>query len=339
VEVWRSEPGLELSDVVDLDVDSKGVVFVADPITLTVTAIAPGGGTQRVIGRKGAGPGEFHGLGSVQSGPADTLFVFDNNLRRLSAFAPDADTAAYVRIIATYSRGAPQQAYRTAVGSRTLVTSMPPFQAAEGAGQAAGRQLVARLLGSDGSVDRDSLVVGIGSSNLFLRSGEMISVGTNVFGRQPLLRFSRTDRVFYARSDSTAVDVYALDGSVVRRCAFSSPPVEVTKGDLAREQDRTSRRLRPVLADSMPASWPPIGDLVVDDVDGAWFGLRGPGGTVTRWVHCDSTGRFSGEVTFPADVTLAAARDGLLYAVVLDEDQVPSVRAYRIDGTSTVRDD
>jgi hypothetical protein len=31
VEVWRSEPGLELSYVVDLDVDSKGIVFVADP--------------------------------------------------------------------------------------------------------------------------------------------------------------------------------------------------------------------------------------------------------------------------------------------------------------------
>lgn len=336
-EAWRSGPEIEFSYISDVDVDSKGFVYVADPVALKVTVISPDGTPARSIGRKGAGPAEFEGIGSIQAGRGDTLFVFDNNLRRFSAFAPGEDTVAYTTRIAEFAGGAPQRAYRSSTGSRMVVMSMPAFQAGASDAQGAGRRLVARVLRADGSVERDSLLTGVATSNLFIRNGAMISVGTNAFGRQPIFRFTRSDRLVYARSDSTVIQVTNLDGGSARRCAFSTVPVPVTSSDVDREQELTIKRLRQVLVDSVPAAWPAMVDLVVDEADGVWFGLRGSGGAADKWVLCDKEGRFTGTVKLPPTVTPVAVRGGLMYAVARDEDEVPSIRAYRLANSPTIR--
>lgn len=335
--VWESDQDVLFTFVSDLDVDRKGAVYVADPVARVVTVLSPAGERLRSIGRKGAGPGEFEGIGSIQVGAGDTLFVFDNILRRLSAFRPQDDSVVYSRRVAEQSAGAPQRAYRVRSGQQIVATFMPPFRADLGNGQAGQRRLVVRVLDADGSVERDSLLIGVGNSNLFMRSGSLISVGTNAFGRQPIVRLSTSDHLFYARSDSAVVTVVGLDGRATRRCAFRANPVEVTPDDLAREQTLTSRRLQSVLADSMPAAWPTLRDIVVDDRDGVWFGVTGEGGRVDRWVLCDREGVFRGSLKLPPNVMLAAVRDNLLFGVAQDENQVPTIHLYRFKRASRTR--
>ena len=335
--VWESAEDVRLTYVLDLDVDHEGAVYVADPMERLVTVLSPAGERLRSIGRKGAGPGEFEGIGSIQVGAGDTLFVFDNILRRLTAFRPQDDSVVYSRRVAEHGTGAPQRAFRVRSGQQIVATYMPPFRADQGDGQAGQRHLVVRVLSADGSVERDTLLTGVGNSNLFLRSGELISVGTNAFGRQPIVRLSATDHLFYVRTDSSVVTVVGLDGRATRRCAFRADPVKVTPDDLAREQALTSRRLKPVLADSMPAAWPTLRDIVVDDRDGVWFGVTGEGGRVDRWVLCDREGVFRGSLKLPPNVMLAAVRDSLLFGVAQDENQVPTIHLYRFERTSGTR--
>lgn len=327
--VWESGGDALLSYVSEIEINSHAFVYVADPVAMAISVFSPDGRLLRSIGRKGAGPGEFRGIGSIQIGAGDTLFVFDNILRRLTAFRPEDDSVVYSRRIAEQARSTPQRAYRARSGPQLVATFMPPFRAEGGDGQVLRRELVVRVLGPEGSIERDSLLVGVGTSNLFTSKGSSIWVGTNAFGRQPIVRFSVSDQVFYARSDSAVVTVVGLDGRAVRRCALTAAPVMVTRADLARQKTRMSRQLRPVLEDSMPAFWPVLGDFVVDDRDGVWFGLTGAEGRMNRWVLCDRDGVFRGSVSLPLDVILAAVRDSILYGIARDEDQVPTIHAYR----------
>lgn len=328
--LWQTDAEASFSYIIDLDVDRHGAVYVADAAPFSVTVISPHGRVLRTIGRPGAGPGEFRGIGSVQAGEGDTLFVFDNVLQRINAFRSGDDSVVYSRTVTNQGSGSPERVYRIGATSQLLATYMAPVRAQASDAQFADRRMVVRVLGTEGTLVRDSLLTGIGRSNLFRRMGSMISVGTNVFGRQPIVRFSAGKRVVYARTDTVAVTVVALDGSAARRCAMTTSPVPVRPDDLARERERTSARLRDVLSDSMPVAWPPLADVVVDEHDGVWLGLTGAGGQPDRWVWCDVDGVVRGTVRFPADMRLAAVRANHLYTIGSDENQVPSVYAFRL---------
>ncbi len=328
-QLWTSDEDALFTYISHLDVDQNGTVFVADASALTVSVLSSGGELLRTIGRKGSGPGEFQGIGSIQIGAGDTLFVFDPMLQRLTAFRPHDDSTVYTRHVAGRGTGAPQRAYRIRSGPQIIATYMPPFQAGASDDRTFERRLLVRLLEPDGTIERDSLLVGMGSSNLFRRVKSLISVGTNAFGRQPLVHVSSSDHLYYARTDSVGVTVMELDGSTTRRCALATDPVKVRPEDLRREQELTSPRLRDVLADSMPDVWPPLAGMVIDEKDGVWLGLTGDGGRADRWVLCDRNGVVRGTVRLPAGVTLAAVQGDLLYGTARDEDQVPFIQAYR----------
>ena len=61
---------------------------MAQPNDYNVRVYDASGKLVRIIGRKGGGPGEFEGIGSIGF-RADTLFVSDGRLRRTSLFALD----------------------------------------------------------------------------------------------------------------------------------------------------------------------------------------------------------------------------------------------------------
>ncbi len=69
--------------------DSRGRIYVADVGQSHVTVFDSAGSFVRTIGRRGSGPGEFHQPMQLGIDNADTLFVYDVGLRRLTKFSPD----------------------------------------------------------------------------------------------------------------------------------------------------------------------------------------------------------------------------------------------------------
>ena len=83
-----SEPDLYLTSVYDLDVDSRGRVFLVDWPAGGITVLTPDLAYLQTVGREGEGPGEFV-TKEVQILPGDTLLVYDSSLGRISLFDPD----------------------------------------------------------------------------------------------------------------------------------------------------------------------------------------------------------------------------------------------------------
>jgi hypothetical protein len=69
--------------------DAKLRLYVADELSHEVRVFEPNGRLVRVIGREGRGPGEFEAPWTVAVDPTDSLWVWDDALRRFSVFSPD----------------------------------------------------------------------------------------------------------------------------------------------------------------------------------------------------------------------------------------------------------
>ena len=83
-----SEPDLFLTSISDVDVDSRGRVFLVDRALDGITVVTPELSLLRTVGREGEGPGEFRFM-EVQILPGDTLLVYDFGLGRITLFDPE----------------------------------------------------------------------------------------------------------------------------------------------------------------------------------------------------------------------------------------------------------
>lgn len=77
--------------------DSGGRFLVVGAYGTVIKVFGPDGRFQGLIGRKGGGPGEFGGIGTLMIDAHDSVHVFDHTNHRYSVFSP---SHAYVRSIA-----------------------------------------------------------------------------------------------------------------------------------------------------------------------------------------------------------------------------------------------
>ena len=87
--------------------DNSGRIFVGDEQDSKINVFSKDGRLRQTIGRWGQGPGEFEELGSLHVGPGDTLYVFDFQLERISAYEPDSLKLAYEFKVSEDSLGLP----------------------------------------------------------------------------------------------------------------------------------------------------------------------------------------------------------------------------------------
>jgi hypothetical protein len=73
----------------ELEFDSDGNMFVADPVDNNVKIYDPAGELLETIGREGEGPGEFDSPGRIDLSPDEQLMVVTDNQRRISFFERD----------------------------------------------------------------------------------------------------------------------------------------------------------------------------------------------------------------------------------------------------------
>jgi hypothetical protein len=86
--------------------DATGRFLVITEDRSQVAVFSAQGRLIRVLGRLGSGPGEFSGraIDQISVGPADTLYVFSNNVQFVDLFAPSLTFARRFRISATAIR-------------------------------------------------------------------------------------------------------------------------------------------------------------------------------------------------------------------------------------------
>lgn len=325
-----SDSSAQLGWVSALDVDGRGRVYVGDMTTATITVLRPDGGVERVVGRRGKGPGEFGMIANVQVLPGDSLLVFDREQARLTVFAPDLREVAYTTGLATPSGAAAvHQVERAPGGAGLIATYRRPFSGRDDPRDDATRKDVVRLLQNDARLLRDSVVVIPSQEFLVNRVGGGVMVALNPFGRRGEVHTGPGGRLYHASTDRLAFRVTPLSGGAETEFAWAFQPGPVTGDDVEKAVRMMGSNLRSVITEAAPGGWPAMDHFIVDDRGRVWAALNTPGER-REWAVFEADGRYAGSAFGPRGLTLHRVRGGRAYGVESDEVDVPRVRVFRV---------
>ena len=338
---WAAGPPLEasleatsgedvfLSYVRDVDVDSEGRVYVIDYQTAGVIALDPDLTHDRIVGRDGAGPGEFESMSNVQVLRGDSLLVWDRQLQRVTVFPPGSDEAAYVDPLGIQDLGS--EVYGLPEKAGYVVSfNLHPYMA-DGSNEGQTRMIALRhLYGEGSSVAADLLFEYPAGEALVVRGEGSVSVGSQPFGQQSFWSLLGGDRLVYARSDALEVKVLDLGTRGETAFSYETTRIDVTARELDSAADGLGREMANVLRQGAPYLWPTLTGMVTDDEMRIWLGIRKTDLSTWEWAAFTPDGTHRMSVDLPAGFDLYAVRDGRMIGVGRDELDVPQMRAYRL---------
>ena len=329
-------PGLEFGEIIDVDVDSQGRILVLDAMAKAYHVFGPDGAHLFTVGRPGGGPGEFADPFQLLVLPGDSVLVPDVGNARASVFTPDGSLA------------------------RTFPVDFLDLAARRWAIAQDG-SVIARRSGSTSDVlvrlgPAGEVVDTIAHLNSPFRPGE---ADGRPFLLAPVPVWSALPAGGTAYGHSHSYRITVTDASGATRRVFtmpvSAPAFSESQRDVVRDGIRASARAQGVpelavnhmlalirLWDELPV----IAELLPGP-DGTHWVQRAAAPQAMRfdklnmyrtdgfrgdtWDVFDADGRYLGDVRLPSNVRLFRFRDGLLYAVRLDEHDVPSVVRFRLE--------
>jgi hypothetical protein len=331
-ELFRTDESVPLTSVIEVDLDSRGNIYIGDFLTPSVAVLSPEGELTRSIGRRGSGPGEFHNVTGVQILPGDSLQVYDVQQRRITVFAPHSDSVAYSFAVGQAGLFASRVA-RVPGGDQILALFRQTFDTRDNPANDAHRQDVVRLLNLSGAILQDSLVVFPATGDLVLRSGGGVSVTSNPWGRTGLVRLGPNGMVYSVFTDTLGVRISDLSGGTRHAWQAAYSPPLITSAHVQTALERMgprASRFRHLVEEAASGSWPAVRGFVVDDQGRMWFGLGGPADMPAEWVVFDQRGLYRASIVLPGGTEVLRIVDGKVYAVEHDGLDVPRLTAYRL---------
>ncbi|HLA89083.1 MAG TPA: 6-bladed beta-propeller [Gemmatimonadaceae bacterium] len=326
------------SQINALDADTKGRILVFDRSTLDLRMFSADGKLVRVIGRSGSGPGEFRRVQGFLLAHDGRIWVRDQGNQRYSVFSSDGDLERTVlaqfcsygwfwdgvvdragnivdpTCVAVGGRGQGEWAIKYSTTSAKIDTVPIPRCGAEGAGAASVFEIKltngVRYVGVP-FVSRPLNTLGLDNDRWCAPSS----------GKYEILRVRLGTGDTLAPAARAAPDVAPLPVSSVER---DSAIREIEKGAVSGPLGLDYGRI--------PKTKPIIDAITVDDQSRLWVRRT----TAKRTVEFDVFST-NGRLIAVAELTArtqpfsrVTIRGENLYAVVLDDDDVPYVARFRI---------
>jgi hypothetical protein len=331
-----SSSAADFTLIQDLDVDSRGFVYVAGG-EHEVTVLDPTGRVVRTVGREGAGPGEFRGVWTLQVLPGDSLMVFDANLARLTVFRPHSGEVAYVTYLREQFPLFPYWARRAGKEGALLAAYRRVYGDDSGRDGRTAHVDVLRLLAPDGSLRTDSALLLREQQALDVNSSVVRGVFRNPFGRRSIFRVDGAGRIVSAWTDSLLFHVHSAEGrllsTIVPGTAPAPRPVTASERDsvvaLLSNGGPTEPVLRRALERLNHRTWPLLHDFILDDRNRIWYALwPSRDATGIEWTAVDERGRAREQLTLPTNARLWTVRGRRAYVSETDSLDVPRVVIY-----------
>ena len=341
--------------------DRQGRVYVADDMVQQLHAFDAAGTRLPLVGGRGAGPGEFAGLQSLVVGRGDTLYAFDANQRRITAFAPGAQRrVAYTVNVQTLGRELPSMHLLVPSRGPFLLAFTAPFAAAPGAGSSdAGRTLTLRTVDRRGRLGEQPVLRSPDRDAMVTRRGRSVSVTGLPYGRAPFFLMGAGDRLYYGWNANPDVTAYDVHGRRVGTVRTGAAPLPVRSDDIETleasypQGTQELENLRLALRERrVPSTKPAYKAMLVDDRGRLWVNvsttddvvvLGGMGLSYTSkrqhdggqpgispWWVFDAGGRRVAIYTVPSSVRLWEVRGDKAYGVDMDDDGVQRVVRYAV---------
>lgn len=314
-----------------------GRYAVADGGNARVVFFDASGTLTSTTGRSGEGPGEFQHLTLLARGAADSLLVWDRQLRRVSVLSPTGDFAHSFSLESTEDVPFASVSGVYADGS-FLATG---FVDTGGGAPTTGRQIYSSPsfhFGPDGTF-RSNTGVFPTSESYYEVSDRGFSVFPVLFGRQAF-RMTAGNRLVVATSDRYELRFHAQDGAltmIVRRDSRDRPVTSEARRSLVERLVQASRagqqdRLRTVLSQmEVPEYLPEFSDVFADPLGRIWVReYEVEEGPLAEWHIYDEEGLAIGSISLPARFAPSDAGDDFVVGITTDDLDVQTVVEYPI---------
>jgi hypothetical protein len=356
VGMLEGEDVYQFGQIIGVDVDADGNVYIADGQVQDVRVFDATGSYVRTIGSSGSGPGE---LGLGMQGVfvvGDEVVVPDVGNQRISRFSRSGEFIGSQRMdllrgvplrwdMASEGRLVVQRRYLnpadTATGPRGDPITTVAFE---------GR--ASDTLAAKGGAPDTVAVLPPGES-LQIVGGQ---VRRRIFEPEPIWDADPDGRLLTARNNAMRFEVWGGDGSLQRVITFPREPKALTERDqqvfidalteAARQQGATPQQLELFLQQlSFADHYPAFVSLALGPLESVWAQrflsgdeLAGDEGTFniqdlgsSTWDVFDAEGRYLGPVTFPGKYQPIRAIGDRFYGIARDELDVQSLKVYRIE--------
>jgi hypothetical protein len=353
---WRLVPSARIGDVdgpssltqiTDLALDSAGNIYVLSARDASVKVFGSNGSLLRVIGRRGAGPGELDQpwrIGFRQN----RLWVADPSQLRITFFNPrDGSVTGTVRL---------------------PPAPTPRFGRPHPFGLLSDSSFVAAFYGTSNSTAEEVLPIiyqhargqprtltSFNFKHLTLAIRDPHTPSNGFFGPQPfddspiILYSQRAGQVVAVRRDTdrsgySLTWINPLDGSVVRAREYSITPIRIPKAvaDSAighqvdvivkhrilgiSSRPEAEHRVREAMF--LPQNYPPVKSGFVDQLGRVWLRREATRTQSHNYDIIDAEGRVIARTSVPNTVTLLVASSTMVWGSIRDELGVPYVQAF-----------
>ena len=318
-----------------------GGLAVAQPQAYEVRFFSATGEAVGAVGRRGAGPGEFEGIGRLGR-IADTIWVLDERMSRLTMLAPNRTVLR--------TRSLQNDIQKAASGKLTFMAYSTDAVYPDGSMLAFGEiddatvsTALMRVM-ANGTPSELVAPVGRVDETRSIRTARGSVVSGELFRSGPLHDVS-------ADGSTIAITRMHLDGS--KQGTFSVTLID-SKGDTLMGRvypfeaepipsqitdsmvTAVAARLDPELAAAfrrgvyVPPVYPPFRDLVLSDEGSVWLRQRTAAGHQSYVVLQAPEWRI-GTVRFPMNTMVAAVSRSTVWALETDPDGVESIVRYRLE--------
>lgn len=355
-QAWTLRPEVEVtSNAGDLTTigwvlpGRDGGVAIGQPKDRTVLFFDSAGALTSRFGRVGSGPGEFRSIGRA-GWIGDTLWVDDVSQARITFISPShqlvrvlprpntiragvidsgpsartmgilgvfADGAMLVSAMLPLTKGAPMPGW-AAARSQSASPSVLVVASGKGAFQQVagwtpndecGLAMTAQY------VNCARIVAEVAPDGSRLGFVQTSTVGANAGTYRVVVLRSNGDTLVSRRYNYTKESIPSSVLDSLKRLAASEP--------------RAPGPLRGANGPPIPKVYPPVVRMLFGQDGGIWLELR-PRGRSKEYVILGQSGAVVGRLTVPANVTIRAATGEIAWAVERDDDDLESVRRYRI---------
>lgn len=314
-----------------------GRIAVADAGLGGVVLYSAEGRRIAQLGRKGEGPGEFQVPAWVGT-RGDTILVWDQSLKRLSAFGPDH------RLVGTLAVPDAEGMFPHLVGTMAdgslVMDPGPDALAMAGAEPGLRRDSVSYMrFAADGTAL--GTVVRVPGDALYVYERD------TGFGWMEAPLGPRTIAVasphglFVAEGASGEINVYGTDGTRTRLMRSPHEPWRITGADVSRYREsrlaavgdgpRRAELEAALQRALLPDVAPPLAGFAVDAQGHAWVQEQPrPGARDAWWAVLSTTGTLQARVRIPAALEVLDVGQDYVLGLWRDEMDVPSVRLYPV---------
>ncbi len=375
--VWAEGKGWRIGDTAMVDIVGGGTpetdlsqvngavrlggdrIVVASGLSNAIRFFDNQGKLTATMGRAGAGPGEFQGLGGLWRTAGDSVLASDMMLQRLTlvtpagAFARNFSLGGQAGLAAAPTGG--QFGIALPVGrlaDGAVVGLRMSFRIQPGEGSGTYRDTVALVrYGPDGAPkDTVGRFPGMEMTQVPMTfNGQTVSTPSPVpLGKQSVIGVGE-DRLFVAQNNRWEVEVRSPAGTIERLIRLEAPAEALTDADIAtHKQEQIALMEAAPQMRSIPeqfkkqfldrvnnATYPPtlpwIAGLLPASDGTLWVEeVLKPGATQRRFAVFDRDGRLLGRVLAPAGLRVLAAYPDAVLGVWKDADDVEHVRLHPI---------